>query len=79
MASTTARVRVVASAAVGALAERLGAHGAEATERLALALIDLPLSVVRRHQRGSGALPGYAESLVEDCAEALLATVPERR
>ncbi|RCG23044.1 TetR/AcrR family transcriptional regulator [Streptomyces diacarni] len=66
-------------AEVGALAERLGAHGAEATERLTLALIDLPLSVVRRHLRASGALPGYAESLVEDCAEALLATVSERR
>lgn len=37
--------------AVASLAAALGAKGPQATERVALALVDLPLSLVRRHLR----------------------------
>ncbi|MGI5347517.1 TetR/AcrR family transcriptional regulator [Streptomyces sp. CA-250714] len=63
-------------AELGPVATALGADGAEGVERLTLALIDLPLSVVRRHLRAGGALPAYAEALVEDCAAALIDTLP---
>ncbi|MBO8186326.1 TetR/AcrR family transcriptional regulator [Streptomyces spirodelae] len=61
---------------LGALGTRLGAEGPEAVERITLALIDLPLSVVRRHLRDGGSLPPHAEAVVEDCAAALLDTLP---
>ncbi|MFJ9943348.1 TetR/AcrR family transcriptional regulator [Streptomyces erythrochromogenes] len=60
-------------AALGELAAALGAEGDRGRERVALALIDLPLSVVRRHLRAGEALPPYAEDLAGDCAAALLA------
>ncbi|THA83708.1 TetR/AcrR family transcriptional regulator [Streptomyces sp. A0592] len=60
-------------AALGDLAAALGAEGDRGRERVALALIDLPLSVVRRHLRAGGALPPHAEDLAEECAAALLA------
>ncbi|MCP9986036.1 MULTISPECIES: TetR/AcrR family transcriptional regulator [Streptomyces] len=63
--------RVLAS--LGALAEALGATDERSRERVTLALIDLPLSVVRRHLRAGEPLPPYAEDLVEECAAALLA------
>ncbi|MBO8194874.1 TetR/AcrR family transcriptional regulator [Streptomyces oryzae] len=66
-------------AALGSLTSALGAHSAEDVERLTLALIDLPLSLVRRHLRDGGTLPGHAENLVEDCAAALLDTLPGHR
>ncbi|MBQ1124340.1 TetR/AcrR family transcriptional regulator [Streptomyces sp. B15] len=58
------------------LAATLGVQDTEAVERLTLALVDLPLSVVRRHLREGGTLPAHAEALVEDCATALLDTLP---
>ncbi|WP_405495260.1 TetR/AcrR family transcriptional regulator [Streptomyces sp. NBC_00096] len=54
------------------LAEDLGATGPQDHERIVLALIDLPLSVVRRHLRAGQPLPPHAEDLAEECAAALL-------
>ncbi|MBT2369362.1 TetR/AcrR family transcriptional regulator [Streptomyces sp. ISL-10] len=62
--------RVLASLA--ALAEALGATDERGRERVALALVDLPLSMVRRHLRAGGPLPPYAEDLTEECTAALL-------
>ncbi|MBW5486009.1 TetR/AcrR family transcriptional regulator [Streptomyces bambusae] len=59
-------------AAVAALAEALGATDDPARERLTLALVDLPMSLVRRHVRGGRPLPPYAEDLTEQCTAALL-------
>ncbi|MFD7028540.1 TetR/AcrR family transcriptional regulator [Streptomyces sp. NPDC059917] len=58
------------------LAEVLGAAGPQDHERVTLALIDLPLSVVRRHLRAGGPLPPHAEDLAEQCASALLSAPP---
>lgn len=54
------------------LAKALGAAGLQDQERITLALIDLPLSLVRRHLRAGQPLPPYAEDLTEECAAALL-------
>ncbi|MEH6378723.1 TetR/AcrR family transcriptional regulator, partial [Streptomyces sp. KLMMK] len=43
-----------------------------ALERVSVAVIDLPLSLVRRHLRAGEALPGHAEDLAEECTAALL-------
>ncbi|WP_442815570.1 hypothetical protein [Streptomyces sp. NBC_01795] len=60
------------------LAGELGARDPQAVERITLALVDLPLSLVRRHLRDGGryggGLPAHAEELAEDCAAALLET-----
>ncbi|MGW6984879.1 TetR/AcrR family transcriptional regulator [Streptomyces sp. NPDC054932] len=63
-------------AAIGTLAASLGATDAQDQERITLALIDLPLSVVRRHLRAGGPLPPHAEDLAEECAAALLPAAP---
>ncbi|MCX5587287.1 TetR family transcriptional regulator [Streptomyces erythrochromogenes] len=60
-------------AAIGGLAASLGFADAQGLDRIVLALIDLPLSVVRRHLRAGEALPPHAEDLAEECAAALLA------
>ncbi|MEV4194772.1 TetR/AcrR family transcriptional regulator [Streptomyces toxytricini] len=64
--------------AVHDLGKALGATGEQARERITLALIDLPLSIVRRHLRAGTELPPYAEDLAEQCTAALLppGTVP---
>lgn len=59
--------------AVGALARDLGARTPQDTERVFLAVIDVPLSLVRRHARGGTPLPEHAEDLAERCTAALLA------
>ncbi|MEW2574864.1 TetR/AcrR family transcriptional regulator [Streptomyces syringium] len=58
--------------AVAGLATALGATDTAARERVSLAVIDLPLSLVRRHLRAGEALPGHAEDLAEECTAALL-------
>ncbi|MGW0749015.1 TetR/AcrR family transcriptional regulator [Streptomyces sp. NPDC002587] len=58
---------------LGELGEALGSAGPQDRERLALAVVELPLSVVRRHLRAGEALPPYAEDLAAECADALLA------
>ncbi|MFE7187273.1 TetR/AcrR family transcriptional regulator [Streptomyces erythrochromogenes] len=60
-------------AAIGGLAASLGFADAQGLDRMVLALIDLPLSVVRRPLRAGEALPPHAEDLAEECAAALLA------
>ncbi|MBC9715138.1 TetR/AcrR family transcriptional regulator [Streptomyces sp. TRM66268-LWL] len=60
-------------ASLTSLAEALGATNARDHERITLALIDLPLSVVRRHLRAGQPLPPHAEDLAEECTAALLA------
>ncbi|MFF5447638.1 TetR/AcrR family transcriptional regulator [Streptomyces sp. NPDC012888] len=59
-------------AAVHGLGEALGAVGEQARERVTLALIDLPLSIVRRHVRAGTELPPHAEDLAEQCTAALV-------
>ncbi|MFC9298713.1 TetR/AcrR family transcriptional regulator [Streptomyces sp. NPDC057011] len=61
-------------ASLGALASSLGVTGPRDRERVTLALVDLPLSVVRRHLRAGEPLPPHAEDLAEECAAALLYT-----
>ncbi|MEV5970305.1 TetR/AcrR family transcriptional regulator [Streptomyces sp. NPDC051921] len=60
-------------AALLRLGEALGARDEQARDRVALALVDLPLTVVRRHLRAGTALPPHAEDLTEQCTTALLA------
>ncbi|MET9697423.1 helix-turn-helix domain-containing protein [Streptomyces sp. NPDC006529] len=54
------------------LADVLGAAGPRDHDRVILALIDLPLSLVRRHLRAGRPLPPHAEDLAEESAAALL-------
>ncbi|MEU9177804.1 helix-turn-helix domain-containing protein [Streptomyces sp. NPDC048550] len=59
-------------ATLGGLAGALGATDEQARDRVAVALVDLPLSVVRRHLRAGAPLPRHAEDLAEECTAALL-------
>ncbi|MEU0400503.1 TetR/AcrR family transcriptional regulator [Streptomyces sp. NPDC006197] len=59
-------------AALARLAESLGARDEQDRDRAALALVDLPLTVVRRHLRSGTPLPPHAEDLTEQCTAALL-------
>nr|WSX47812.1 TetR/AcrR family transcriptional regulator [Streptomyces sp. NBC_00974] len=59
-------------AVLGGLAEALGATDEQAKERVTVALVDLPLSVVRRYLRAGTPLPPHAEDLTEECTAALL-------
>ncbi|MCZ7413885.1 TetR/AcrR family transcriptional regulator [Streptomyces sp. WMMC897] len=54
----------------------LGGADPETAERLVLALVDLPLTLVRRHLRSGGTLPPHAESLAEYCTATLLTASP---
>ncbi len=58
--------------ALRGLAVRLGSTGPPDAERLAIAVVDLPYAVVRRHLSGGTPIPGYAGDLVADAAAALL-------
>ncbi|MFE9021051.1 TetR/AcrR family transcriptional regulator [Streptomyces sp. NPDC007808] len=57
---------------LGALADALGATDEEGRDRVALAVVELPLTVVRRHLRAGNPLPPHAEDLTEECTAALL-------
>ncbi|MFF5970066.1 TetR/AcrR family transcriptional regulator [Streptomyces sp. NPDC012769] len=59
-------------ASIGTLAADLGATDDPGRDRVVLALIDLPLSLVRRHLRAGEPLPPHAEDLAEECTAALL-------
>ncbi|MFG2342339.1 TetR/AcrR family transcriptional regulator [Streptomyces yangpuensis] len=63
-------------AAIGRLAATLGFADAPGMDRIVLALIDLPLAVVRRPLRAGEPLPPHAEDLAQECAAALLAAAP---
>ncbi|MEU3877766.1 MULTISPECIES: TetR/AcrR family transcriptional regulator [Streptomyces] len=60
-----ARIRAALTALTG--------NDPAAFDRAFLALIDLPLAVVRRHLRAGEPLPPHAEALAEESAAALLA------
>ncbi|MFJ7158847.1 TetR/AcrR family transcriptional regulator [Streptomyces sp. NPDC101118] len=62
-------------ATLASLADALGipAGDRQGRDRVTLALIDLPLSVVRRHLRAGTPLPPHAEDLTEAGTTALLA------
>ncbi|MGW0732452.1 TetR/AcrR family transcriptional regulator [Streptomyces sp. NPDC002851] len=66
-----ANVRVFA--AIGDLAERLGATDATARERVTAALIDVPYGLVNRHLRDADPIPEQSISMAEECAAALIA------
>ncbi|MFH8387461.1 TetR/AcrR family transcriptional regulator [Kitasatospora sp. NPDC018058] len=59
--------------AVAELAERAGATAELEVDRVMLAVIELPLAVVRRYLRAGRPLPPHAEELAERCALDLLA------
>ncbi|MFJ5230982.1 TetR/AcrR family transcriptional regulator [Kitasatospora sp. NPDC088391] len=58
--------------AVTELAARAGAATEADLDRAVLALVELPLAVVRRHLRAGSPLPPHAEDLAERCATDLL-------
>ncbi|WP_329386653.1 TetR/AcrR family transcriptional regulator [Streptomyces sp. NBC_01351] len=64
-------------ASLGELATALGAAGALDRDRVVLAVVELPLTVVRRHLRAGDTMPPYAEELAEESAAALLGIVQE--
>ncbi|MGW4891795.1 helix-turn-helix domain-containing protein [Kitasatospora sp. NPDC004240] len=64
--------------AVAGLGVRLGAATPADHERVALALVELPLALVRRHTREGGGLPPYAEQLAEDAATDLIGALSRR-
>ncbi|MCC0100363.1 TetR/AcrR family transcriptional regulator [Streptomyces flavotricini] len=59
-------------ARLGMVGAAIGLTGPEGRDRIVLALIDLPLGVVRRPLRAGHPLPAHAEDLAEECAAALL-------
>lgn len=62
-------------AAIGGLAASLGFADGKGLDRVVLALVELPLSVVRRPCAPGEPLPPHAEDLAEECADALLAAL----
>ncbi|MFD9908329.1 TetR/AcrR family transcriptional regulator [Streptomyces sp. NPDC059063] len=58
--------------AVTGLCAALGADGARSADRVALAVIDMPLTIVRRHVRRGQELPPHAEELAGESALLLL-------
>ncbi|WP_405576518.1 TetR/AcrR family transcriptional regulator [Streptomyces sp. NBC_01092] len=63
-------------ASLSALAEALDATDEQGLDRVTLALVDLPLAMVRRHLRAGTPLPPHAEDLTEECTKALLRQQP---
>ncbi|MER6998202.1 helix-turn-helix domain-containing protein [Streptomyces sp. NPDC000410] len=59
-------------ARLGEIGEALGAGGAQGADRVTLALVDVPLTVIRRHLRAGQPLPPHAEDLAEESAARLL-------
>jgi AcrR family transcriptional regulator len=60
--------------AVAELADRIGATAEPDVDRVMMAVVELPLAVVRRHLRAGTSLPVHAEALAESCATDLLAS-----
>lgn len=63
--------RAEVAAAIDALAGKLGSEGEEGRERIALAVVDIPLALVRRHLNAGEALPEGAEQAIEPAVRAL--------
>lgn len=64
-----------AEAALRSVSATLGG-GSETFERAVLAAVDIPYATVRRRLRAGDPLPRRAETLVADCARALLSSPP---
>lgn len=64
-------MRVLGGAAE--LAKRVNASTEMDLDRVMLAVVELPLAVVRRYRRNGRLLPAHAEDLAERCARDLLA------
>lgn len=60
------------SAAIDALAGKLGLGDGDGRERVVLAIVDIPLALVRRHLLAGEAVPKGAEKLIEPAVRALL-------
>ncbi|MFP3987010.1 TetR/AcrR family transcriptional regulator [Streptomyces sp. E11-3] len=64
--------------ALGALGASLGARGQLEADRIALAVLDLPVTVVRRQLRSGAPIEARTEELAEQSTLALLVDVGER-
>lgn len=64
--------------ALASVAAALSAEDPQAKEGVTLALVDLPLALVRRHLRAGRPLPAHAEDLAEESATALLSMISAR-
>ncbi|MFC0597996.1 TetR/AcrR family transcriptional regulator [Streptomyces palmae] len=62
--------------AVAELAKRLGATTEPDIDQVMLAVVELPLAVVRRYLRAGSPMPLYVEDLAQRCAMDLLASGP---
>jgi len=60
------------AAAIAALAARLGLPGSDGRERTVLAVVDIPLALVRRHLSSGEPVPVGAEQLIEPAVRALI-------
>ncbi|GHC57544.1 TetR/AcrR family transcriptional regulator [Streptomyces flavofungini] len=65
--------------AVAGLCAALGAEAGPAADRVALAVIDMPLTIVRRQLRRGQELPAHAEELAGESALLLLGAGPGNR
>jgi AcrR family transcriptional regulator len=64
--------RAVVATAIADLAAKLDSPGDEGIERLTLAIVDIPLSLVRRHLLAGGQVPDGAERTIEPAVRALV-------
>ncbi|WP_278266175.1 TetR/AcrR family transcriptional regulator [Nocardia sp. AG03] len=58
--------------AITDLAHRLGAQSPTDIDRVVLAIVDIPYTLVRRHLRTEGTIPAHTPTLAAEAAEALL-------
>ncbi|WP_253786576.1 TetR/AcrR family transcriptional regulator [Nocardia amikacinitolerans] len=68
----TARANAAIQSALTELIARTGDEGARATDRVLLAVVDLPYALVRRYLRAGQEIPDHAADLAEQAAAALL-------
>ncbi|MEU6562784.1 TetR/AcrR family transcriptional regulator [Nocardia nova] len=66
------RSNAAVTAAVTDLVGRLGGRHARDTDRVTIAMVDLPMATVRRYLRTGRAIPPYAAGLAEHAAAAML-------
>jgi AcrR family transcriptional regulator len=64
--------RAEVAAAIDTLTAKLNLAGGNGRERVVLAIVDLPLALVRRHLTAGEPVPEEAESLIEPAVRALL-------
>lgn len=66
------RSNTALAAAITDLARRLGGHNARDTDRVMIAMVDLPEATIRRYMRTGRPIPAHAPGLAESAATALL-------